>query len=140
VQSLRAGLSRSTSKALHDPLRVLVEHACQEKEEFGKNFQLVEVRFGTAADIRRRSPRVWEQSYGLALEAVRSAVRRIDKVGERPDGLMVLLQGLNAAEAQKAITGMRMRIAEVVAENVDPELALLDEAAIQEWLHGKIAV
>jgi hypothetical protein len=138
VQSLRAGFCRSSTSTMYDPLRVLVEHAGQEKEEFGKAFQLMEVGFGAAAEIRRRSPRSWEQSYGLAVEAVRSAVRRIDRVGERPDGLMVLLQGLTAAEARKAIAGIRMRIADVVAENVDPKFTLLDDAAIQRWLHGEI--
>ena len=126
------GSSDSSTVTARDPLRVLVDQACSLREELGQEFQLVRVLFKAAPQIRQRSPRIWEQSYALSLDVGRSAVRRIDRVGETHDGLMVFLAGLNAKEASKAIAAIRKRLGEVIGDDLDPEFTLLDEAAVQD--------
>lgn len=136
VRLLRSGhTTGSYAGRIRDDLRVLVEQACLHKEEFGQEFSLLRVHFKAARRIRASSPRIWEQSHALSVDAARSAVRRIDRIGQAHDGLMVYLAEIDSREAAKAIQAIRERLDEVVEQDLEPEFTLLGDAAIQEWLH-----
>jgi DNA-directed RNA polymerase subunit RPC12/RpoP len=115
------------------PFRLLLEHLVRAQASFGTPFRVLQLQLPQAeGDGSRRH----EQVLHLILDGLRSALRPVDTIAERPEGFLVLLPHAGDAEAMAAIAHIRVRLAEILQDDVVYRLDVLPADAIEPLLRG----
>ncbi|MXN63328.1 hypothetical protein GR183_00295 [Stappia sp. GBMRC 2046] len=103
-----------------DHFKVLLQQAIRHEAAFGTPFQVLKGVYDPAEDFRSHSLRLAEQSEHLVSDVLRSALRPVDTVAPCENGMLILLTHMSEADAQKVISEIDHRMAEVVLH--DPGL------------------
>jgi hypothetical protein len=101
-----------------DSFQILLEHTLREQREFGSPYQVASITFAHRNVIAAQNIRLWQHSMLLMSDILRSALREVDAVRERPDGILVLMPRTDPDGARRAMEQIASRIASVL--KIDP--------------------
>ncbi|SEG61368.1 hypothetical protein [Bosea lathyri] len=118
--------------------QILLDHAQREQREFGSPYQVASITFAQRDTIAAENIRLWEQSMLLMSDVLRSALREVDAVQERPNGILVLMPRTDAEGARRAMEQLSSRIMSVL--KIDPgfQYTLVDDSTARS-IHDRAA-